>query len=146
MIIYQWVVIFHEQTCLVVCNPVLTCRMSELEQSWVTSSKYPPVMCFKPKYRLGHPENYLFLLSQRILLGSKYPKKYFILFWKKLHWYPPFTMKRQYSNTLFSRKVWARRTFHPAKRSRTEFRLNAAEMTWKLSCGPNFCVDSKKSG
>ena len=37
-------------------------------------------MFFQPKYRLGHPENYLFLLSKRVLLGSKYPKKYFINF------------------------------------------------------------------
>ena len=27
-----------------------------------------------PKYRLGHPENYLFLLSKNILVGLKYPK------------------------------------------------------------------------
>ena len=32
------------------------------------------VKVFQPKYRLGHPENYLFLLSGKIFLGSKYPK------------------------------------------------------------------------
>ena len=31
--------------------------------------------CFpQPKYRLGHPENQLFLLSKKIFSGSKYPK------------------------------------------------------------------------
>ena len=29
---------------------------------------------FQPKYRLGHPENYLFVLSKKIFTGSKYPK------------------------------------------------------------------------
>ena len=32
------------------------------------------VLLFKPKYRLGHPENYLFLLSKKIFSGSKHPK------------------------------------------------------------------------
>ena len=34
---------------------------------------------FKPKYRLGHPENYLFFLSTKLFSGSKYPKKTFNL-------------------------------------------------------------------
>ena len=29
---------------------------------------------FQPKYRLGHPENYLFLLSKSKFAGSKNPK------------------------------------------------------------------------
>ena len=33
-----------------------------------------PVKFFQPKYRLGHPENYLFLLSKNIFLGWKYPR------------------------------------------------------------------------
>ena len=33
------------------------------------------VLLFKPKYRLAHPENYLFSLSKKIFSGSKYPKK-----------------------------------------------------------------------
>ena len=38
-------------------------------------SKGPPtVLPFQPKYRLGHPENYLFLLSKKLFIGSKYPK------------------------------------------------------------------------
>ena len=32
-----------------------------------------PVLLFKPKYQLVHPESYLFVLSENILLGSKYP-------------------------------------------------------------------------
>ena len=32
------------------------------------------VLPFWPKYRLGHPENYLFSLSKKLFLGSKYPK------------------------------------------------------------------------
>ena len=32
------------------------------------------VLFFWTKYRLGHPENYLFLLSKNIFSGSKYPK------------------------------------------------------------------------
>ena len=35
----------------------------------------PAVLLFQPKYRLGHPENYLFLLSKNIFTGSKYQKK-----------------------------------------------------------------------
>ena len=33
-----------------------------------------PVLPFQPKYRLGHPEIFLFLLSKKVLTGSKYPK------------------------------------------------------------------------
>ena len=33
-----------------------------------------PVLPFQPKYRLGHPENYLFLLSENIFIGSEHPK------------------------------------------------------------------------
>ena len=33
------------------------------------------VNVFQPKYRLGHPEKYLFLLSVNTSLGSKYPNK-----------------------------------------------------------------------
>ena len=32
---------------------------------------------FKPVYRLIHLENYLFLISKIIIIGSKYPKKMF---------------------------------------------------------------------
>ena len=31
------------------------------------------VKFFLPKYRLGHPENYLFLSCKKLFLGSKYP-------------------------------------------------------------------------
>ena len=33
------------------------------------------VRIFQPKYQFGHPEKYLFLLSNKTLSGSKYPKK-----------------------------------------------------------------------
>ena len=33
-----------------------------------------PVLPFWPNYRLAHPENCLFLLSNEIFSGSKYPK------------------------------------------------------------------------
>ena len=29
---------------------------------------------FQPKHRLGHPENYLFLIPEKLFIGSKYPK------------------------------------------------------------------------
>ena len=32
------------------------------------------VLPFQPKFCLGHPENYLFLLSKNLFTGSKYPK------------------------------------------------------------------------
>ena len=36
--------------------------------------------CFlKPKYRIGHPQNYLFSLSNEVILGWKYPKNIFFL-------------------------------------------------------------------
>ena len=34
----------------------------------------------------GHPEIYLFSLSNNIFSGSKYPKKHFILFWTQKRW------------------------------------------------------------
>ena len=34
-----------------------------------------PVKIFEPKYRLGHPENYLFLLSKKIIFRVKVSKK-----------------------------------------------------------------------
>ena len=34
---------------------------------------------YSSKYRLVHPENYLFSLSRNILSGSKYPEKIFYL-------------------------------------------------------------------
>ena len=37
-------------------------------------SQWVPVLPFKPKYCLGHPENYLFFLSKNMFIGSKYPK------------------------------------------------------------------------
>ena len=37
------------------------------------------VLLFKPTCRLSHPGNYLFLLSKKILSGSKYPE--YILFY-----------------------------------------------------------------
>ena len=44
-------------------------------------SAHQAVLLFKPKHRIGHPENYVFSLSEKIFSGSKYPKKefYFIL-------------------------------------------------------------------
>ena len=51
----------------------------ELERSRVspkpeTKYMYKPVLPFQPKYRLSHPENYLFLLSKKLFTGSEYPK------------------------------------------------------------------------
>ena len=37
---------------------------------------------FWPKYRLGHPGNYLFLFSKNMLVRSKYPKIYWFNFEK----------------------------------------------------------------
>ena len=37
-------------------------------------------LLFLPKYRLDHPEYCLFSLSEKIVVGSNYPKQYFILF------------------------------------------------------------------
>ena len=33
----------------------------------------------QPKYRLGHPKNYLFSLSEDFLPGSKYPQMYYLV-------------------------------------------------------------------
>ena len=38
------------------------------------------VLLFQPKYRIGHPENYLFLLSKKIFFGSKYPISILFIF------------------------------------------------------------------
>ena len=37
------------------------------------------VLLFQPKYRLGYPENYLFVLAKNIFSGSKYPKKEYLI-------------------------------------------------------------------
>ena len=37
-------------------------------------SAWSPVLPIQPRYRLAHPENYLFSLSKKIFSGSKYPK------------------------------------------------------------------------
>ena len=42
--------------------------------SVVIAGRCVPVLFLKPKYQLGHPENYFFLLSKKIFLGAKYPK------------------------------------------------------------------------
>ena len=42
-----------------------------------------PVLPFDPKHRLGHHEDYQFVLSKRIFTGSKYPENKLINFEKK---------------------------------------------------------------
>ena len=53
--------------------PVLRYLVAALSNN-ATSGSLRPVMFFKPKYCLGHPENYVFLLGKNIFLASKYPK------------------------------------------------------------------------
>ena len=43
------------------------------------------VLPFSTQYRLGHPEFFLFFLSNNIFIGSKYPKINKLKFEKKLH-------------------------------------------------------------
>ena len=43
------------------------------------------VMPFQPKYCLGHPENYLILLSKKCIYRIKVSKNKLISFWKNLH-------------------------------------------------------------
>ena len=38
-----------------------------------SSDRYAPAIFYYPKYRIGHPENYLFSLSKKIFSGPKYP-------------------------------------------------------------------------
>ena len=59
-------------------------------------------MFFNPLYRLGHAENYSFLSSSKKNYGWKYPTKYLIWFWKKLHWWQPTTGNRSTSEVLFN--------------------------------------------
>ena len=40
-------------------------------RSWGEAQTHLAVLPFKPKYRLAHPENYLFSLSKKIYSGSK---------------------------------------------------------------------------
>ena len=49
----------------------------------VRSGTAQSVLLFQPKYRLDHPENYLFLLSKIIISGSKYPTKILFIFEKR---------------------------------------------------------------
>ena len=44
------------------------------------TTRHGPVVLFQPKYRLAHPENYLFSLSKKIFSGSKYPKNILFIF------------------------------------------------------------------
>ena len=43
-------------------------RQARMHQAWHS------VKSFYPNYCVGHPEIYLFLLSKKMILGSKYPK------------------------------------------------------------------------
>ena len=38
------------------------------------------MVLFQPKYRLGHPENYLFLVSKKTFLDQSIPKKNIVIF------------------------------------------------------------------
>ena len=48
-----------------------------------TDAPSTPVLPFQRKYRLAHPENYLFSLLD--FVPPKYPNKYFIIFLKRKH-------------------------------------------------------------
>ena len=57
---------------------------SQRRESWFGAHRVVwTVLPFKPKYQLGHPENYLFHYLKKICSGSKYPKKHVIKFWKR---------------------------------------------------------------
>ena len=49
-------------------NALFSTWLSDMGATW------EPAKFFWPKYRLGHPEKHLFLLSKNIFTGSKYPK------------------------------------------------------------------------
>ena len=55
---------------------VLICRTAR------HNTMKPAVLPFQPKYRVGHPENYLFLLSNKLFIGSKYQKNKLLKFEK----------------------------------------------------------------
>ena len=65
-----------ECSCYFVWFESLT-QFKQWPNNWSEASTWAlsaAVHLFKPKYRLGHPENYLLLLSKNIFTGSKYPK------------------------------------------------------------------------
>ena len=65
-----------------------------------TNVAVQPMLLFQPKYRLGHPENYLFSLFKKIFSGSKYPKNILFNFEKRCTTY---NVNTTYSNASLSR-------------------------------------------
>ena len=53
---------------------------------WSSNGTLRAVLRFQPKYRLAHPEKYLFSLSKKYILWIKVSNKYLIWCWKKKHW------------------------------------------------------------
>ena len=51
-----------------------------IQSSALAPQTSQPVLPFQPKYSLGHPEKYLFLLSTNVFSGPKYPKNKLINF------------------------------------------------------------------
>ena len=52
----------------------------------IINQRLSTVLPFSPKYRLDHPENYLFVLSQKNAFWIKVSENKRISFLKKLHW------------------------------------------------------------
>ena len=64
----------------------ITPRTCSYRQERVNPS--PAVLLFDPKYRVCHPENYLFLLSKKNIFWVKVSQKKMIWFWKQKHYSP----------------------------------------------------------
>ena len=62
-----------ELQCVSSFNPVIR-NMQYVHHLKNSLEQCPSVLLFKPKYRLCHPDNYLFSLSKKIFYLSKYPK------------------------------------------------------------------------
>ena len=82
------------------------CRAAQTGNSTDKALGRWAVKLFKPKYRLGHPENYL-VYCQKSIYRIKVSKKRWISCWKKIHW------RWATKKTWHERSVTTRQTLEP---------------------------------
>ena len=72
---------------------------------------WAPVLLFQPNYWLGHPESYLFSLSDIIFSGSKYPQNIYIYFWKQKHYWARTDLERRCKSESSMTVIWQMSSF-----------------------------------
>ena len=79
-----WTTLLFEYLAAVRYSPHDTCRPRSQRDINVTATHHT-VLPFLPKYRLRHPDKYIFSSSKKHLFWIKVSKKKFVSFWKRKH-------------------------------------------------------------